>query len=272
MEGSKPLRATLLSIDDLSSSPTEADPTTSSIDDQMIPQEPTQLGTHHLGLGRRMLEVFKGIDATGESDKDENLSEGKAQSPSLLKCSGSCEDSEVGKQLGIVPQRPVDVLIFEGWFLGFLPLEEEVLSKHLQVIKDRGKLEDDKGRQAFRKDYDTNSIRLLNNRLRDYKDSWYGFIDCFVQLVPFAPYKMDEDHSVASKPFNIHLAWCLDAKNRQGDGGLEEEEELIESVARLMPLFELYSEGICEKGQRWTGKSLRISLDQSRDICDISSL
>jgi D-glycerate 3-kinase len=71
---------------------------------------------------------------------------------------------------------PLDVVIFEGWCLGFYPLEEDSITQRYNTEKNA------KSKPYFL-DHSLASLLQINSLLRQYL-SWYRHIDAFVLLQP----------------------------------------------------------------------------------------
>lgn len=75
---------------------------------------------------------------------------------------------------GIV-RPPIDVILFEGWCVGFCPVQEEEIDKiYEDPVPDLTGILDIK---SFRKE----DIKQINNFLWDYVE-WWSFIDVFIQV------------------------------------------------------------------------------------------
>lgn len=102
-------------------------------------------------------------------------------------------------------KTPLDVVLFEGWCLGFYPLEDSELEKKYEEAK---QLQD----KPYFLSYTLENLKEINNFLKGYLD-WYKNIEAFVQLQP------DNLHNV--------FDWRLQAEHAmkaQGKHGMTDEE------------------------------------------------
>ena len=99
-------------------------------------------GTHDIGLGEKTL--FELINSTGKVKVpiyDKSLHEGKG--------------GRVKEEDWKIVETPVDIILLEGWMLGFTP-REDITDPHLDFI---------------------------NQKLHEYH-AWYKYIDAFIFLIP----------------------------------------------------------------------------------------
>lgn len=89
---------------------------------------------------------------------------------------------------------PVDVVLLEGWNLGFRPLETSVLVRKYAIAMaeetirggedaegDEEMTEVDEEPRTFLK-HDLESLSLINDLLHGYVKEWYGAFDAFIQV------------------------------------------------------------------------------------------
>jgi D-glycerate 3-kinase len=129
-------------------------------------------GTHDMELTRKILENVKKCK-TGYEFPRYNKSANK----------GLGDRAEKGEYVN----RPVDVLLFEGWFLGSDPVDEKILEN----------FQEDKEKLDFQK--------LINKKLYGYQPLW-NYVDYWVILKP--------------KKFEYSRKWRAQAEkdNKQGMG------------------------------------------------------
>jgi len=108
-------------------------------------------GTHDLNLGTEILQNVKNLKTNYELPRYNKSANG-----------GLGDRAEVGVSIF----RPVDVLIFEGWFLGAEPLEENLIEK-------------------FTKNEETLSFqKLINSKLYYYQPLWNS-VNYWMIIKPF---------------------------------------------------------------------------------------
>lgn len=101
---------------------------------------------------------------------------------------------------------PVDVVIFEGWCLGFYPLEDAELAKRHNEARSAAAHSAEGGgalSATFCSQHPLESLREINESLGGFLE-WYQHIDAFVQLRPdnlhnvFA-WRLQAEHAMKSK-------------------------------------------------------------------------
>jgi D-glycerate 3-kinase len=108
-------------------------------------------GTHDLNLGREILQNVKNLKTNYELPRYNKSAHG-----------GLGDRAAVG----LYVFRPIDVLLFEGWFQGAEPLEEDLIEK-------------------FTKNEETlNFQKLINRKLYDYRPLW-NYVNYWMIIKPF---------------------------------------------------------------------------------------
>ena len=110
---------------------------------------------------------------------------------------------------------PVDVVIFEGWCLGFKPIPDDQLARS---VKEAGVV------------HPANVMQPINDELRAWERDWYPLIDAYVQLLP----------GTASGParWDVVYTWRLQAEHamKAANGGHGMSDEAVHAfVERYMP-------------------------------------
>ncbi|KAL3150639.1 hypothetical protein ABBQ32_000441 [Trebouxia sp. C0010 RCD-2024] len=181
-----------------------------------------QAGTHDIELARQTLEQLK--LATSESSEvavvryDKSAHEGRGD---------RAPDSKWQRVKG-----KVDVVLFEGWMLGFKPLTDQAAEK-------AGK-----------------DILAINNHLKKYPAAIDNFVDLWMVVK-------------VGDPKYVHQ-WRLEAEHKAkaaGKSGMTDE-QVADFVDRYMPgyvhyLPELYS---CGPTTKQPGKVLTIQIQKSRQL------
>ncbi|PPQ87439.1 hypothetical protein CVT25_008175 [Psilocybe cyanescens] len=167
------LRVAVLSIDDLYLPHKELVLLAASNPENILLKGRGQPGTHDVDLGVQILSALKASNGTIELprfDKSLYLGEGDR-----LPMDGT------GPLILQPPQ--LDVVIFEGWCVGFHPIsDEELLSRWNGVWEtERQKLGLNLDRVCRLID-----VKTVNDNLKQYLRLW-SFFDVFVQLKPEAP-------------------------------------------------------------------------------------
>ncbi|KAI9473648.1 MAG: P-loop containing nucleoside triphosphate hydrolase protein [Benjaminiella poitrasii] len=194
----------------------------------LLYQQRGQAGSHDLSLATSTLNALLKAKE-GESVPipvyDKSLYEGK----------GDRLESSQWKY----PVAPFDIVLFEGWMLGFKPLNEITESDVERINRNNSgavqlKLED---------------VRVLNEELRRYEKELYPFLDIFIHL---SPARLEQVY-----------AWRLEQehhmKQTRGVSGLSDE-AVRAFVDSYMPAYELYLPRLDKVGffgQGYKGESLK---------------
>ncbi|CAG8454445.1 2033_t:CDS:2 [Ambispora leptoticha] len=166
---------------------------------------------------------------------------------------------------------PIDIVLFEGWSLGFKHLSETCL-KHIyeSSLKYSSK--------SHLPSHKLEHLLTVNNFLKEYEREWYPYIDAFIHL--------------DAKDINYAYEWRLQQEHTMRKRGLSgmSDAEVRDFVDRYMPAYELYVPALRDKclfcSNDWDrdedmGKlqreehrmhkerSLRILLDRNRKVIDV---
>jgi D-glycerate 3-kinase len=125
-----------------------------------------QPGTHDLELSKTLFEALKHIN---DPPVDGNVR--KVYLPSFDK--SLCGGAGDRVQSAVAKCAPVDVVIMEGWCVGFCPITQEEIDVRW-------------GEATKAIDYQKEDIIEINDRLKDYVDWWNYFQVCIqVRPIPF---------------------------------------------------------------------------------------
>lgn len=139
-----PIRAAVLSIDDLYLPHAQLARVAREHPSNTLLSGRGQPGTHDVALGVRTFEALRGADGTASVpvfDKSLHAGEGDRVEP-------------------VQVPLPVDVVIVEGWCMGFYPLSDDALDAADAPPE----------------------VREINAFLRDYAAQWYPFFTAFIQV------------------------------------------------------------------------------------------
>ena len=128
-------------------------------------------GTHDIALGSQILQQLKQVN-------DDETATTVVELPYFDKSlfNGEGDRSSSGNSVS----SPVDVVIFEGWFVGFAPIRRQgIIEKHAQEIPDLKGLLDVRS-------FTINEIAEVNEMLKDYV-AWWRFFDTFIQVSDVLP-------------------------------------------------------------------------------------
>ncbi|KAF9425709.1 hypothetical protein BGZ94_007291 [Podila epigama] len=142
--------------------------------------------------------------------------------PSYDKAAYSGRGDQVPKDKWKLEQGPFDVVLFEGWSLGFKSIRDSELIQKLH--------KEPLNKDLFLKRHSLESLIWIDQALKAYERDWYGFLDIFVHLS--APnlqtiFKWREEQE-------------QDLRRRKGAG--MNPDQVRDFVSRFMPAYELYLE------------------------------
>ncbi|EGW33756.1 uncharacterized protein SPAPADRAFT_134377 [Spathaspora passalidarum NRRL Y-27907] len=139
---------------------------------------------------------------------------------------------------------PADVIIFEGWFNGFVPLGREQVDATYFTSEVGGVLQ--KSRYYH--------IQEINDNLQPYTKLW-SFFDKFIVL--------------CTNSIDNVYTWRLQQEKelikQKGSGMTDEQVEKF--VDRYMPMYILYYEHLCSNGLDHCS-NLKISIDLNRNVVE----
>ncbi|ODQ65397.1 P-loop containing nucleoside triphosphate hydrolase protein [Nadsonia fulvescens var. elongata DSM 6958] len=147
----------------------------------------------------------------------------------------------------------VDIILFEGWCIGFKALDDDYL---IQLVHDKKQAAINDAQMCHIAKHPLEHIQVINNNLRSYIDLW-NLLDCFLQL--------------DTQNINNVYKWRLQQEHqliRQKGSGLTDD-QVVNFINGYMPAYELYLPRL--RSQKLTsGKDshLRIEIDQNRQLVD----
>lgn len=195
-------------------------------DDNKLLQGRGLPGTHELSLGIEIFEKLKQHQPV--------------QIPIYDKSRFHGEGDRVGK---VNIDKPVDVVIFEGWFNGFQPLSEDVLKlRFLTADLETSTLQKHK----------LYHLQQINELLKEYQLIWNLF-DVFIYIKSSInnvyEWRTQQEHAL---------------KKAKGVGMLDD--EVTNFVNRYMPMYELYYDKMTERGCAEKGHNLELQVDIERKL------
>ena len=162
------LRVAVLSIDDLYLPHEGLVSLATSHSGNILWKGRGQPGTHDVDLGVQILSALKHGDSPVELPRFDKSAFGGEGDRLPMDGSGPT----------IKQPPPVDVVIFEGWCVGFNPIsDEELLSRW------NGEWKDEKQKLGLKSDQmgRLDDIKAINEKLKDYLRLW-SYVDIFVQV------------------------------------------------------------------------------------------
>jgi len=155
-----------------------------------------QPGTHDVPLGTRLLRAFH------------TLNEIPGASLTLPVYDKSAFDGYGDRKAeGAVVQAPIDVILFEGWCLGYRSLPDAEIARRI----------DSAPPEAACHAYPRASLYAINAELRVWERAWYPWMDAFVQFYP-----------AVQGTYALVYHWRLDAEHKMkasnGGHGMSDEQ------------------------------------------------
>ncbi|KAF8911481.1 P-loop containing nucleoside triphosphate hydrolase protein [Gymnopilus junonius] len=253
------LRVAVLSIDDLYLPHEGLVSLATSNSENILWKGRGQPGTHDVDLGVQILSALKHGASEVELPRFDKSLFGGEGDRLPMDTSGPV----------IKQPPPVDIVIFEGWCVGFNPIsDEELLSRWNGIwTEERHKLrleEDQMGRLV--------DIRAINEKLKDYARLW-SYFDVFVQLRPLPPSSSDlSQHAIIYK-------WRLEQEHNMKalNGGRGMSDAVVKSfVDRYIPGYVFFGNigrdrdlPLSSSGRPRRGMTL--TLDEERRVISIST-
>ncbi|WWC85325.1 uncharacterized protein L201_000187 [Kwoniella dendrophila CBS 6074] len=239
----KELTAAVLSLDDLYKTHEGLKAIAAQHPDNALLSGRGPPGTHDTELAVSVLEQVKRIN-----DSPDNFANLPIFDKSL--CGGEGDrSSETVKIAG-----PIDVFILEGWSMGFLPLGE----KQLEESYSKPKAASLKTSDIFYVKHPLQSLKSLNEYLSEFSSSIYSNFKGFIQIEPLSydyvfRWRLQQEHNM---------------KEKNGGKGMTDE-QVKKFVERYMPGYELWKEGIWNKGTTWEGRGLKLVFGPEREVLDV---
>lgn len=204
-------------------------------------------GTHDVKLLRKTLEALVNLDArcfSGEKE-GENTAKSEVRIPRYNKSAFSgLGDRLPLDKWDIVLRDQVDVILLEGWCVGFRPLRPEVLAAR----------QAEPNRTLSR--HSLASLIFVNDALRDYTFVVDELLDAFVHLDA-----EELEWVYAWRLQQEHALWA-----RKGSGMTDDQVEKF--VDAYYPAYELYCAGVREGvfGPTRRGRQLRAIVNRERRL------
>ncbi|KIJ15516.1 hypothetical protein PAXINDRAFT_168995 [Paxillus involutus ATCC 200175] len=214
-----------------------------------------QPGTHDIELGSMILDKLKRIN-----DSDGGPSE--VELPAFDKSLFNGEGDRVGP--GEVVRAPVDVVVLEGWCVGFYPVSKQVMEERWDQLVEGL---DDFSMEKF---VSLEDIIAVNDRLKSYMN-WWDALDAFIQI-----------KGPSTSSYAIIYQWRLqqerNMKAKNGGQGMTDE-QVKTFVDRYIPGYVFFGDGVRkgtqdEEGQGqlppWHNKGLVVTIDLERKLLGTS--
>ncbi|KIJ65926.1 hypothetical protein HYDPIDRAFT_87458 [Hydnomerulius pinastri MD-312] len=215
-----------------------------------------QPGTHDVELGSTVLERLKRINNSEAGPAEVEL-------PAFDKSLFNGEGDRAFH--GEVIRAPVDVVVLEGWCVGFYPVSKEVAEKRWsEPVKG---LEDSFDMRTF---VTLDDVLAVNDRLTSYV-TWWEALNAFIQI-----------KGPASSPYAIIYKWRLQQEHnmKATNGGRGMTDEQVKTfVDRYIPGYVFFGDGVTRgsvdeagrgKAPTWSGRGLVVTIGSERELLEIS--
>ncbi|KAG6841370.1 hypothetical protein C0991_011710 [Blastosporella zonata] len=198
-----------------------------------------QPGTHDVKLG---LEILRKLRTRSE----------KVELPCFDKSLFNGEGDRLSA--GIVVDPPVDVIILEGWCVGFYPISSQELEARWN-----GVWREETARLNL-PDLNKLDLERVNETLSNYVELWSSF-DTFIQIKPTPLLKYPSEYSIIYK-------WRLQQEHnmKATNGGRGMSDEAVKGfVDRYIPGYVFFGDiPPSFSAPRWAGRGLKLLIDDER--------
>jgi D-glycerate 3-kinase len=191
----EPFSAAVLSIDDLYLPHTSLKAVAEANPGNPLLQGRGQPGTHDIVLGTSLLRDLRNINNGTPPPSERGV-----MLPFFDKSLHGGEGDRIPKEEWSAVHAPLDVIILEGWFIGFAPCSPNKLEE--RYVAPTPSLENTFDLRSFCKKDD---IVEINSKLADYQ-AWWNMIDVFVQLSPqdgnllnVYKWRLQQEHAMKAK-------------------------------------------------------------------------
>ncbi|KAJ1925127.1 hypothetical protein IWQ60_004768, partial [Tieghemiomyces parasiticus] len=176
-------------------------------------------GTHDLALGTQTLTALRGINKGGGQT---------VRVPCYDKALRGGRGDRCPPEQWPTVTPPVQVVLFEGWMVGFRALSDAELDNvyHRPTVG------------ALLRHYTLGQLREINQHLRNLEAAWYPLLDCFVgintpDIGVVYQWRLQQEHALArSRPGRTVLS----------------DAEIRDFVDRYMPAYTLYLPRLAREG------------------------
>ncbi|GJJ08465.1 hypothetical protein Clacol_002683 [Clathrus columnatus] len=205
-----------------------------------------QPGTHDVELGAYTLKKLR--------DLNDSSSSNIVTLPIFDKSKFNGEGDRLSEGVNI--EGPVDIVILEGWCMGFYPLDNETLNKKRDAIisgSDDSLRNDLDIAQRCMEGISKRDVEQVNESLHGYVEQWYPYFEAFIQ------WRLQQEH---------------DMKSKNGGVGMTDD-QVVKFVDRYIPGYIFFAPGIEHGGSSqncppWHGRGLCITIDENRQVIKTS--
>jgi D-glycerate 3-kinase len=210
-------------------------------------------GSHDIDLGKTVLGSLHNINQTI----------GTANTVCLPIFDKSLFGGEGDRSIRSVPvQGPLDVVLFEGWSVGFCPLEEQELALRYSSAQQEYQATPRKiDPPAFLR-HSLQDLLMVNRLLERTADSLWRFFTVFVQL----------ELALLSQIYYWRLEQEHAMMLQNGGIGMTDEQVRV-FVDRYLPGYELWMDGIQtgRYAEQWQGRGLSLVYGVDRQVLRVKT-
>ncbi|KAJ9113759.1 hypothetical protein QFC20_001785 [Naganishia adeliensis] len=205
-------------------------------------------GTHDVALGRKLLQDLKTINGREE---------GTVLLPIFDKSLFGGEGDR--SKVTVTVQAPLDVVLFEGWSVGFSPLDEqELVARYLKAEQARQESPETDA-PAFL-NHSLDNVKTVNELLRRTASQLWSFFTVFIQLEVASLsqiyfWRLEQEHAMMAQNGGIGMT----------------DEQVKVFVDRYLPGYELWMDGIKTGtyAQQWKGRGLSLVYSAGREVLQV---
>ncbi|KAL7276100.1 hypothetical protein RUND412_000918 [Rhizina undulata] len=231
------LNVVVFSIDDIYLDHTSQNSLRELFPDNKLVSHRGEPGTHDVELGKRVFDSLR--------------EQRETRVPAYDKSAFSGRGNRVDEGLWESFSGPYDVVIFEGWCVGFRPLDAKVLEEKWRVSRETGR--GTLGR------HELEHVLFVNTKLRGY-DALTDSLDALVHI----------DAEDISYVYDWRLQQEHDLIAAKGTGMTDD--QVVAFVDGYMPAYELYVESLREGAIKEKGKKLRVVIGKDRNVSKLVNL
>ncbi|KAJ1781922.1 hypothetical protein LPJ59_006942 [Coemansia sp. RSA 2399] len=204
-----------------------------------------QPGTHDIQLGRdTLLSLLNNPGETPIPAYDKSLMGGYGD--------------RVPKSAWARAKAPIDVVLFEGWNIGFRALTEAEFARYIARVRDEASENNASLFKHSRKFSDAN-LHQINENLKQFETQIYPLLDAWVYM--------------RISDFDVVYRWRKDQEDDLAASGRPSlsDQQLEDFVSRFMPGYEMAAEKLDRQGFLSSGilpapNTLRMHLDLERNV------
>lgn len=170
----------------------------------------------------------------------------------------------------VSPSLPIDVVIFEGWCVGFHAISDDQLEEHWAASKqvDTAIVDKDTLSTMLMRTHALEYLKLVNGSLRRYNESFKG------------PEEFDYFVHLGTKHLHNVYHWRIQQEEalRVVKGTVQRDKQIIAFVQACMPVYEIYVDRLRQEafpaGRRGIQdrRRLRVCLDENRGVVSMNGV